>query len=57
MAKNFNLQDKQKSCIFVTKDKRQAIILTISSIEYLQVLTRKAVWNFLLFLIVILKLF
>ena len=33
MAKNFNLQDKEKSCIFVTKDKRQAIILTISYIS------------------------
>ena len=26
MAKNFNLQDDEKSCIFVTKDKRQVII-------------------------------
>ena len=26
MAKNFNLQDDEKSCIFVTRDKRQVII-------------------------------
>ena len=43
MGKNFNLQDAEKCCIFVTKDKRQAIILTMSYIEYLQVLTAKAV--------------
>ena len=55
MAKNFNLQDNEKYCIFVTKDKRQAIILTMSYIEYLQVLTAKVVWNFL-FLIVIFQL-
>ena len=51
MAKNFNLQDAEKSCIFVTKDKKQAIILTMSYIEYLQVLTAKAVWNFLFLII------
>ena len=56
MAKNFSLLDDEKFCIFVTKDKREAIILTMSYIEYLQVLTAKAVWNFL-FLIVIFKLF
>ena len=56
MAKNFTLQDDQKFCIFLTKDKRQAIILTMSYIEYLQILTAKAVWNFLS-LIVIFKLF
>ena len=56
MGKNFNLQDVEKFCIFVTKGKRQAIILTMSYIEYLQVLTAKAVRNFL-FLIVIFKLF
>ena len=56
MAKNSNLQADEKCYIFVTKDKRHAIILTISYIEYLQVLTAKAVWNFL-FLIVIFKLF
>ena len=55
MAKNFNLQDNEKFCIFVTKDKKQAIILTMSYIE-LQVLTAKVVWNFLS-LIVIFKLF
>ena len=55
MAKKFNLQDNEKFCIFVTKDKRQAIILTMSYIEYLQVAT-KMVWNFLS-LIVIFKLF
>ena len=42
MAKNFNLQDDEKFCIFVTKGKRQAIILTISYIECLQILTAKA---------------
>ena len=51
MAKNFNLQDAEKFCIFVTKDKKQAIILTMSYIEYLQVLTAKAVWNFLFLII------
>ena len=56
MAKNFSLLDDEKFYIFVTKDKREAIILTMSYIEYLQVLTAKAVWNFL-FLIVIFKLF
>ena len=55
MAKNFNLQDDEKFCIFVTKGKRQAIILTISYIECLHILTAKALWN--LFLIVIFKLF
>ena len=35
----------------MTKDKRQAIIFTMSYIEYLQVLTAKLVRNFL-FLIV-----
>ena len=43
MAKNFNLQDDKKFCIFVTKDKRQAIILAMSYIECLQVLAAKAV--------------
>ena len=57
MAKKFNLQDNEKFCIFVTKDKRQAIILTMSYIiEYLLIVTAKLVWNFL-FLIVIFKLF
>ena len=55
MAKNFTLQDDEKFCIFVTKDKRQAIILTMSYIKYFQVAT-KMVWNFL-FLIVIFELF
>ena len=56
-VKKFNLQYNEKICIFVTKDKRQVIILTMSYIiEYLQVLTTKLVWNFL-FLIVIFKLF
>ena len=31
MPKNFNLQDDEKFCIFVTKDNRQAIILTMFS--------------------------
>ena len=56
MAKNFNLQDEKNFYNFVTKDKRQTIILTISYIEYLHGLTAKVVWN-LLFLIVIFKLF
>ena len=56
MAKNVTFQDDEKFCIFVTKDKRQTIILTMSYIEYSQVLTAKAVWNFLS-LIVIFKLF
>ena len=55
MTENFTFQDDEKFCIFVTKDKRQAIILTMSYIEYLQVAT-KMVWNFLS-LIVIFKLF
>ena len=47
MAKNVTLQDDEKFCIFVTKDKRQSIILTMFYIDYLQVLTPKNVWNFL----------
>ena len=54
-GKKFQSPDDEKFCIFVTKDKRQAIILTMSYIEYLQVLTAKVVWNFL-FLIVIFQL-
>ena len=56
MVKIFTLQGDENFCIFVTKDKRQTIILTMSYIKYLQVLTAKAVWNFLS-LIVIFKLF
>ena len=37
MAKNVTLQDDEKFCIFVTKDKRQTIIFTMSYIKYLQV--------------------
>ena len=55
MAKNFTLQDNEKFCIFVNKDKRQAIILTMSYIEYLQVLTAKAVWNFLFLIVKMIK--
>ena len=56
-SKKFHFQDNEKFCIFVTKDKRQAIILTLSCIiEYLQVLTARLVWNFL-FLIVIFNYF
>ena len=55
MAKNFNLQDNEKFCIFVNKDKRQAIISTMSYIEYLQVLTAKAVWNFLFLIVKMIK--
>ena len=55
MTQNFTLQDDENCYIFVTKDKRQTIILTMSYIENLQVLTAKAVWNFLS-LIVIFKL-
>ena len=54
-AKVFTLQGDENFCIFVTKDKRQTVIWTMSYIEYLQVLTAKAVWNFLS-LIVIFKL-
>ena len=43
MAKNFTLQDDEKFCIFLTKDKRQAINLMMSYIEYLQILTAKTV--------------
>ena len=56
MAKNFTLQDDEKFCIFVTKDKRQTIIFTMSYIKYLQVFKAKVVWDFLS-LIVIFKLF
>ena len=55
MAKNFNLQDNEKFCIFVNKDKRQAFILTMSYIEYLQVLTAKAVSNFLFLIVEMIK--
>ena len=34
MAKKFNLQDNDKFYIFVTKDKRQAIILIMSPSIY-----------------------
>ena len=43
MTKNFSLQDDEKFCIFVNKDKRQAIILTKCYIQYLQDLTAKAI--------------
>ena len=56
MAKNVTLQDYKKFCIFVTEDKRQTIIFTMSYIKYLQVFKAKAVWDFLSF-IVIFKLF
>ena len=52
MAKSFNLQDNETFCIFVTKDKRQAIILIMSYIEYLQILTAKAIWNFLINIVI-----
>ena len=42
MAENFNLQEDEKSCIFVIKDKRQAISL-MSYIEYLPVPRAKVV--------------
>ena len=47
-----NIPDDQKFCIFVTKDKRRAIILTMSYIEDAQVLTTKAPWNFLSLIVV-----
>ena len=47
MAKNFNPRDDEKCCIFVTKDKRQTIILTMSYIEYLQVFDCKSDLEFL----------
>ena len=49
------IQSSGQRKIFVTKDKRQAIILTTLYLNYLQVLIAKAVWNFL-FWIVIFKL-
>ena len=52
MATNFNFQDDEKYCIFVSKGKRQAIISTVPYIEYLQVLTVNAVWNFLFFIVI-----
>ena len=52
-GKKIQSSDDEKFYIFVTKGKRQAIILTMSCI---QVLTAKAGWN-LLFLIVTFKLF
>ena len=48
MAKNLNLQDKEKFCIFVTKDKRQVTILAMSYIEYLQVFDSKSDLEFLI---------
>ena len=51
MTKNFNLQEDEKLCIFVTKDKKASYYFD-NDFEYLQVLVTKAVLNFL-FLIVI----
>ena len=48
MAKNVNLQDDEKCCIFAAKDKTQAIILTMSYIEYLQVFDSKSDLEFLI---------
>ena len=48
MAKNLNLPDDEKCCIFVTKDKREAIILTMFCIEYLQVFDSKSDLEFLI---------
>ena len=48
MTKNFSLQDDEKFCIFGTKDKRQAIILTMCYIEYLQVFDSKSDLEFLI---------
>ena len=45
MAKSFNLQDGEKFCIFVTKDKRRAIILTMSYIESLQVFLQHVIFS------------
>ena len=52
MAKNFTLQDDENFYIFVTKDKRQTNILTMSYNEYLQVFTAKAVRNFLSLIVI-----
>ena len=41
MAKKFILQDDGKFCIFVIKDKKQAVILTMSYIE----LQTKVIWQ------------
>ena len=46
MTEIFTFEDDEKFCIFVTKDKRQALILTMYYTVYLQVLTAKAVWIF-----------
>ena len=54
MTKKFTLQDDEKFCIFVTKDKRQTIIFTMSYIKYLQVFKEKVVWDFLSFIVVFL---
>ena len=48
MAKNFNIYDDEKIFIFLTKDKRQAIILAMSYIEYLQVFDSKSDLEFLI---------
>ena len=40
--------DDEKCCIFVTKDKRNAIILTMSYIEYLQCFDSKSDLEFLI---------
>ena len=48
MAKNFNLQDDEKFRIFVTKDKRQAIILTMFYNEYLQAFDSRCDLEFLI---------
>ena len=48
MAKNFNLQDDETFCLFVTKGKRQAIILTMFYNEYLQAFDSKSDLEFLI---------
>ena len=55
MAKNFYLQDDENFCTFVIKDKRQAIILTMSYIEYLHVFDSKSDLEFGIIVIIIFK--
>ena len=46
-GEKFQSSDDEKFCIFVTKAKRQAIILTMSYIDYLQFFDSKSDLEFL----------
>ena len=48
MVKKTNLQNYEKFCIFVTIDKRQAIISTMSYIGYLHAFDSKSDSGFLI---------